>query len=307
MTWKLHQLNALIALVDRGSIRGAAQALGITQPALSSRIAELEQEVGATLVNRTAHGTTLTRIGRALFVHARIVDNHVRRAQEELAQLTHKGVASLTIGASPLAAMDIIAPLLVPLQAHDPDVHLTVNEGQFHEMSVALREGALDFVVAPIPLQKQRSKMFRFEELVSYPMRVVARAGHPLGRTRKLAQLAAARWVVGAATSSTRSTLEELYLEYGLPKPAISVHADAGALVLASVAASDLLALLPSPLFETWSQIAALPITDPIRPARLGLITLAGTPLTPIAERFVALIRGRAGQVAKAIASRRGP
>ncbi|MDO8776997.1 MAG: LysR substrate-binding domain-containing protein [Burkholderiaceae bacterium] len=303
---KLHQLSTLIALVDAGSIRGAARALGLTQPALTSRIAELEHEIGATLVNRTAHGTTLTGIGRALLVHARIIDNHVRRAEEEIAQLSNRGVASVAIGVSPLAALEIVAPLLEPLQQYDSNAHLRVTEGQFQEMSVALREGALDLVIAPIPLVKQGSKTFHFEELVAYPMHVVARADHPLKKCAKLADLSGAKWVVGAATNSKRSTLEELYLEYGLAKPTIAVHADAITLVQASIAASDLLGLLPRPLFDGWPQkISALPIVDAIRPLRLGLITLAGTPLTPIAERFVGLVRERARQVAKVLASQR--
>ena len=287
-------------------MRGAARALDLTQPALTARIAELEREIGATVVNRTVHGTTLTGIGRALLIHARIIDNQVRRAEEELAQLTNRGAASVAIGASPLAAVEILAPLLKPLQAYDADVHLRVTEGQFQEMSVALREGALDFVIAPIPLAKQGNKTFHFEELVAYSMHVVARADHPFQKCHRLADLGAAKWVVGAATSSKRSTLEELYLEYGLSAPAIAVHADAITLVQASIASSDLLGLLPRPLFDGWPQrISALPIDDPIRPLRLGLITLAGTPLTPIGGRLVDLVRARAKQLAKEMASRR--
>ena len=303
---KLHQLSTLIALVDAGSIRGAARALDLTQPALTSRIAELEQEIGATLVNRTVHGTTLTAIGRALLVHARTIDNQVRRAEEEIGQLTNKGVASVSIGASPLAALELLAPVLEPLQKLDADAHLRVTEGQFQEMSVALRERALDMVIAPIPLAKQGNKTFHFEELVAYPMHIVGRVGNPLGKCTKLADLVNAKWVVGAATSSKRSTIEELFLEYGFAKPKIAVHADAITLVQASIAASDLLGLLPRPLFESWSQrIAALPITDPIRTLRVGLITLAGTPLTPIADKFVALVRERARKVARTLASQR--
>jgi len=164
----------------------------------------------------------------------------------------------------------------------------------------------LDLVIAPIPPAKQVSKIFHFEELVAYPMLVVGRADHPLRKCTKLVGLAGARWIAGYSTSSKQSTLEELYLEYGLPKPAIAVHADAITLVLARIASSDMLGLLPRPLFENWPQkLFPLPISDPIRPVRLGLITLAGTPLTPIAEKFVGFVRERASLVAKEIASQR--
>jgi LysR family transcriptional regulator, regulator of abg operon len=302
---KLHQLEALVALVEKGSIRGAARALGITQPSLSARIAELEEEVGATLANRTAHGTTLTDIGKAALVHARLIQNHVRRAERHIAQLTNRGVAEIAIGASPLAEMEVVAPLLRSLHEGDPGAQLSVIEGQFHENSVALREGALDLVIAALPPGVQSGKIFHFEELVTYPMHVVARSGHPHAKTRRLAALSGAQWIVGAATSTTRSILEALFHAHGLPRPAISIHADTITMVQAGIAASDLLGLLPRPLFQPWSQLESLSIEDAIPPLRLGLVTLAATPLTPVASRFANLVRERSVLVAKALAAQR--
>jgi len=302
---KLHQLDALTALVDAGSIRGAARKLGITQPALSSRVAELEHELAATLLNRTPHGTTLTPVGRALLGHARVIQNHVRQAERDIGDILQRGSAKLAIGASALAEMEIVGPLLQELQQSEPDLHLTVTEGQFVEASAALREGALDLVIAPLPAGKHSAKLFRFEELIAYPMHVVARSGNPYARVRRLQDLANAKWVVGAATSTSASTVEELFFEHGLSKPAITLYADAITMVQASIAASDMLGLLPRPLFHGWQQLVPVPIADAIRPLRLGLITRAGSPLTPLADRFVGLVRDRAKQVAKGLVSAR--
>jgi LysR family transcriptional regulator of abg operon len=305
MTLKLHQLDALIAVADRGSIRGAARALKLTQPALSARIAELEAVVGATLVNRAAQGATLTPAGRAMLAHARVIDNHVRRAERDMAQLTQGGATSIAIGASPLAEVEIVAPLLPALQQWEPEVTLKVIEGQFQEMSIALREGVLELVIAQFPPEKQGLRMFEFEELVTYPMHVVARTAHPLAKARKLADLRDAKWLVGAATSSSRSTLEELYIEYGFGEPKVAVHANAITMVQAALAASDLLGLLVRPLFHGWPQLVPLPIEDRIRPLRLGLITLAGVQLSPAASRFADMVRARGLRVAKDLGSRR--
>lgn len=302
---KLHQLDALMALVDAGSIRGAARKLGITQPALSSRLAELEAELGATLLNRMSHGTTLTQVGRALLDHARVIQNHVRQAERDIEQFLQRGSAKVAIGASSLAEMEIVGPLLRKLQESEPDLHLTVVEGQFVEASTALREGALDLVLAQLPPGKPSAKLFRFEELITYPMHVVARSGNPHARVRRLKDLADAKWVVGATTSTAASTVEELFLEHGLARPAIILHADAITMVQASIAASDVLGLLPRPLFHGWPQLVPVPIADAIRPLRLGLITRAGSPLTPIAERFASLVRERARQVAKGLVAAR--
>jgi len=304
---KLHQLRTLVALVETGSIRGAARVLGLTQPAVTTRIADLEQEVGAVLVHRGAFGTTLTHVGQALLAHARVIDHQVRRAEEEISQLTLQGGASLAMGVSPLAAIDLVAPALRQLQADYPEVQVRVVEGLFPRTSAELREGLVDFVVSPMPPAKQAEKAFHFQELVAYPMYVAARAGHPLRKATRLADLAQAQWIVGASTNSRRATVEEMCTEHGLPMPRILVHTDSVTQVQACIATSDLIGLLPRQLFAGWPalKIVALPITDTIRPVRMGLITRAGTKLTPMAEHFAGLLRQRAGEVAGGLASRR--
>ncbi|MFM0504980.1 LysR family transcriptional regulator [Paraburkholderia caffeinilytica] len=303
---KIHQLNALIALVDEGSIRGAARVLGLTQPALGARIAELEQDLGATLVNRTARGTTLTAAGRALLVHARTITNHIRRAEAEMAQINSRAVASIAIGASPLAATELVGPIFTSLQSNVIGVHLSVTEGQFHDLASYLREGGLEFILAQIPPGGKDTRAFHFEELIAYPLRVVGRKNHPLADCRHLTDLTGSAWIVGAATSKNRSTVEELFLEHSLPPPRIDMHCDAITCVQASIAESNLLGLLVPPLYEHLpDRIAALPIEDRIRPLRLGLITLAGVPLSPEAQILTELIRERSRKLANVSAAKR--
>lgn len=303
---KLHQLEALIALVDAGSVRAAARRLEITQPAMTARIVELEREVGVALVNRTSHGTSLTAAGRALFAHAKAIGNHLRRAQEEISQLGDVKIATVSVGASPLAAMELLAPLIDSVQSIERRIQIHVIEGQFHEMSVALREGALDMVVAPLPIEAESRKIYHFEQLVAFPLFVVARVGNRFEQCTSVSQIADAQWIVGATTTLRRSTLEELYLQYDLGPPVIAVRADAVTMVQATVATSELLALLPQPMFVNWENITALPIREPIRSMHLGLITLAGSPLPPAAGRLATLIRARSRVLANALALERG-
>ncbi|WP_343654220.1 LysR family transcriptional regulator [Paraburkholderia caribensis] len=302
---KLHQLEALIALVDAGSVRAAARRLDITQPAMTSRIVELEREVGTALVNRTSHGTSLTPAGRALFAHAKAIGHHLRRAEEEISQLTDLKIATVSVGSSPLAAMELLAPLIDSVQTAAKRIQIQVIEGQFHEMSVALREGALDMVIAPLPVKTESHNIYNFEQLAAYPLYVVARVGHRFEQCTSISQIAEAHWIVGATTTLQLSTLEELYLHYHLGQPTIAVRADAVTMVQAAVATSELLALLPRPMFVNWKNITALQLKEPIRPMKLGLITLAGSPLTPAAERLAVLIRARSREVANALALER--
>jgi LysR family transcriptional regulator of abg operon len=305
---KLHQLQSLVALVDSGSIRGAARTLSLTQPTVSARIAELEQEVGVALVNRTARGTTLTSAGRTLLERARVIANEVRRAEEEISLIARDGATTLAIGSSPLATMELVGPLVGAFHALYPRVNVRIAEGLFKTTAMSLREGLLDMVVAPIPVTPEEHKNLQFEELVAYPMYVVARTGHPLKqKARRLDDLADAKWIVGASTSERQSTVEELFTQYGKPKPTVVVESDSFTSVQTIIASSDLLGLLPYELYASLNgqPVAPLRIEEAIRPVRVGLILRAGEPLSPGGQAFANLIRKQAALAVRKAASRR--
>jgi len=241
-----------------------------------------------------------------LLGHARIIFNQMDKAQADIAQITNSGAPTVALGASPVAARELIAPLFHAFQSKAAGALLRIKEGQFHDLATELREGGLEMILAPIPPGAKDSKAFRFEQLVTYPMHVVARAGHPLADCRRLADLFDAAWVVGAATSARRSTIEEVYASHGLPRPTIELHSDAITVVQACLLQTDLLGLLPAPLFAPLGDgVVALPIEDPIRPLQFGVITLAGVPLSPAAKLFTGLVRQRSEEIAASLAKKR--
>lgn len=304
---KLLQLESLVALVDAGSMRGAARMLGITQPTLSARIAELEQEVGTALVLRNATGTTLTPAGNALLVHARVIGNEVRRAGEAVERITHGGDLTLSVGSSPLATVELMGPVVNEFRRRFPGVRLRIVEGMFQRIAAALRQDLLDLVVAPAPLAKSEHKILHIQELVAYPMRVVARRGHPLAEATRLQHIAQAEWITGNSISERRASVEELFSDHGLPKPTIAIHADSIIQVQTMVASTELMALLPRELFA-WVPglpIVELPIEDKIRPVRVCLITKASQPLSAAGAAFAELVRAQARVAARTLAAGR--
>lgn len=83
---KLHQLQALVASADSGSIRAAARHLGLSQAAVTRALRELEQEQALPLLIRTPTGLGFTPYGKTLLAHARLVLNQLEQAQGEMAR-----------------------------------------------------------------------------------------------------------------------------------------------------------------------------------------------------------------------------
>ena len=81
---KLHNLRDFIAVARTGGVRAAARELGLSQPALSKSIRQLEQELGMPLFDRTARGATLNSFGRSFLIRAQQRMRQVEAQQEFL-------------------------------------------------------------------------------------------------------------------------------------------------------------------------------------------------------------------------------
>jgi LysR family transcriptional regulator of abg operon len=290
---KLHHFRHLMALSEAGSIRAAARHLGLSQPAVTKSIGQLEKELNVSLVSRTAHGTTLTRQGKALVPRARAIANEVRRAREDIEQMAGAGQSEIGIGASALASLVLVPPALRAVRQQFPQARVHIVDGLFPTIAAPLREGAIDLYVGPLPPQRKR-KQFRFNELAAYPLNVVARRDHP-GRAKiaSLADLADRDWIVSGPAEGYGATVEQAFAEHGLPSPQSAIQVDSIIAVLAMLSAGELFAILPRQLYEAWPQLglAPVPVREPLRPVRIGMITVAEVPQTPVAAEFARQLR----------------
>ena len=294
---KLHQLRCLVMLAETGSIRGTSLALGVSQPAVTKSISELERDLKVSLVNRGTRGTTLTESGKALLPRARTIENEVRRAREDIEQIrhSHDQQGSIGIGASALSAITLIPPALKALRQQYPRARLDIVDGLFPGVAGPLREGVLDVVLGPLPPPRMRGE-FVYEQLFICPTFVVARRGHPLARSHRLADLAGAQRVTAGPLGRHGPILDELFSRNGMRKPSVSVRMDSLVPIQALIAGTDLLGILPKPLFDGLNNlpIEPIPIKDRVPEVAIGLFMRAGSRISPIAETFVDLVRQHA-------------
>lgn len=148
----LKQLRYFDALATAGHFGRAAQNSGISQPALSMQIRDLEQALGGSLVERTGTGAHLTQLGTEVAGRAARILGEVR----DLEALAHARGAALA-GPLQLGVIPSIAPYLLPglldlTQERYPDLRLSVRETITETLVDELVAGALDAIVASLPL-----------------------------------------------------------------------------------------------------------------------------------------------------------
>lgn len=295
---KFHHLRDFVAIARAKSARGAARALGLTQPALTRSLQELEQEIGTGLFERHARGMALTPAGERFLVRAQAALEEVRRGFEEAGQAggTVQGSVTVALASAPVLVM---LPLAYrQFRRACPDVKLRIVEGLFPAAEPMLRDGRLDFYIGPRP-ERTLGQGYRVDTLFANQRVVMARKGHPLQAARSLRELLAADWIVTGLRERREQEFEEQFAALGLPSPRVTTVAESMLALVALLASNDALAFLP----HQWADasifqhlLAPIAVREPLTGPDIVQVSRAGLPLTPAAEALSVLLRRAAGK-----------
>jgi LysR family transcriptional regulator of abg operon len=285
---KLNTLSAFVAAVEEGSLRSAARRVGVSQPALTKMMRELESELAAPVLVRSTMGVMPTAQGKVLYEHACTAIRALSGAVEQINQLGGHMVGELRIGAVPLAVMLLIPETLRTFSREFRHVHLHVREELYIEQLMNLRRSEVDIAIGPLPDNLPLGE-FHTEELMPVSMVVVVRRGSPLETATSLEQLRDERWVyTGLAGASGYA--KRLFAHHGLPAPATGATVNSTLGLLSLIGGSDFVGLMPRPLALHPAAAAFLSI-PPLKEGPLELvvsaITKADTALKPAVRQFL--------------------
>jgi LysR family transcriptional regulator, regulator of abg operon len=296
----LNRIEQFIAVADAGSIRGAARRLGVSQPALTRALQQLEEELGVQLLQRNAHGASLTVAGSTFLARARVADAELRMGADEARRSSDDGGGLVTVGFSPSAASLLLPEFVVSLQQQRPHTKIRLLELSPGTLPPLVREATLDMAVAARTRGPLNAGL-RFRSLFEIQMRVVARPGHPLSGARSLRELEHASWLSMAVPGNPNDLIRRSFVAAGLSSPVPVVHCGSHSILLDLIAASDLVALLPPTLLRSCiaaGQLVELPLAEPLVPLHVGLYTRADTPIAPAAKTAAQIIVAIARRIA---------
>jgi DNA-binding transcriptional LysR family regulator len=179
----LVQLRHLVALADSGSFSKAAQALFLTQPALSRSIRALEDELHAPLFDRIGRRIELTPFGGETLKRARELLFGAEELQTSGPSLRagRRGVLRIGLGSGPGAML--MTPLLMSLARERPQMHVEVSRSSTELLLQALRARALDALVVDVRSMRPAADL-RTDSLHEMRGAFMVRRGHPLTRLR---------------------------------------------------------------------------------------------------------------------------
>lgn len=173
----LRQLRALRAVAEARSISGAAQALGLTAPAVHSQLRVLEEAVGTALIFREgAHAFHATPAGEALLAAGRRADAALKSALDEIEALQQGRAGRVVLAV--VSTAKYFAPALVgALRRERPGIEVVLRVGNRDWVLSALRDGTVDLAIMGRP---PRDPVVNAADLGPHPHVVIAPPGHPL-------------------------------------------------------------------------------------------------------------------------------
>lgn len=287
-------MQALVLIEELGSIRATAQAMSLTQPALTAAIQQLEAELKAPLLVRSRTGVTFTNFGQAFLRHAKLIVAQSRRAQDEIAQLRGHWECTVRMAVSPAIGLGLLPQALRQFTLQHPNVKVHCRDGLYPNIAPVIRDGTLDFALTPVHRVDLESDLVA-EPLYSSQVVIVSGVSHPLSRATRLKQLQDCDWVLSSPSRGPGAIIEEAFQKSGLPAPKVKMLCESFLALPAVVAASDhWMTTMPRVLFENSpfkEQLCMVPIQDTLPSPLICTVRRHDLPLTPAAMQLVGWIQ----------------
>ncbi len=211
---KLRHVRAFLDIAAEGNLSAVARRRGITQPALSRTLAELEDLLGAALFRRERRRLVLTDAGATFRRHASI--GLLAFEAGAAALQPGAGGGTIRVGILPTAAARLFPRVALRFRAAEPGALLKIETGPHSYLLGLLREGGIEMMIGRMPIATEMAGL-AFEHLYEEEIVLVARAGHPMAAGPVPTTLQSAPVILPPEGALIRRAVDDYLASLGLP------------------------------------------------------------------------------------------
>ncbi|MEH2472124.1 LysR family transcriptional regulator of gallate degradation [Nitrobacteraceae bacterium AZCC 2161] len=289
------RLLVFVELVEQHHMGAVADSLGISQPATSQALREIETSVGVKLFLRGPGGMLPTPLGALLGVHIRRALAEIRAGEVEIGSLRGAIAGRVAVGTLSLGRTRLLPKAIIELTRKHPNLTVATVEGTFEHLATRLRAGDIDFMLGALRPPEHTIGLNR-EVVANDVLSLVTGGAHPLARKRKLsfADLASAQWVLPPHGAPTRELLEKALKAHGLSEPRVAVETADLAITRGVLVGSNMVTAVSAHLFHDEigaKTLAVLPLTLPETERAIGILQRSASSPSLAAQLLMANIR----------------
>jgi len=282
----LRHIRYLLAVAEHRNFTRAAEALHVSQPTLSQQIKQLEDTLGAPLLDRSGRSVSLTDAGEAYVRFARQALQDLQAGTRAMHDVQDLSRGSLRLAMTPTFTAYLIGPLLARFNGLYPGITVSVEELTQDRMEAALTEDLLDIGIG---FTGEHLPDIECEGVFVEALSVVVSAGHPgIGRQSWLQQ----PWVLLNSGFATRRYIDEYFRSQAV-KPLITMEANSISAIIEIVRNTALATILPSAIAQVQAGLQAVPLSPPLPQRTAALLSRKGGYRSAACRAFVELVRAR--------------
>jgi DNA-binding transcriptional LysR family regulator len=292
---RLRHLLLIDTLGRTANMHAAAHSMGLSQPAVSKMLRDIEDLLGVVLFERRPRELAPTELGRAVIEYAQRTLNDSQRFERELENLRRGGYGQLRVGAIFAATANALPEAILRIKKERPLLSVELVEHTSDHLLAMLERKELDLVVGRYT-EPDQHRHFSYEALYHEPFVLTAAASHPLAGISAIKGHVLLRWpwVLYPGNTPLRRMLEHAFAEAGMGVPTNSLETTSVQTTLKVLECSLAIALLPETIIRAHLADGRLCVLDTcLNTPTLGygLLLRNGEPPSANARAFVHILR----------------
>lgn len=293
---RMRQVALILAVGEHGTLRKASAELGMTQPAATKMIQELESALGQKLFERVGRGQKLTPAGTSVLGYFTGLRGTLASMTRELAELQLGSSGRLSVGSIMAPSPTLLTHAIIALKKAYPLLSLDVTLDTSDRLFELLREGVLDVAIGRIRGEQRAD--YVFTPLQNEELAVVVGVQHPLAsrKTVAFASLLDYPWILQPTGSPMREVLEQEFRMQQAPLPRGLIETASILTTTNLIAETDMIGVVPLSIAGTYARHGLLRVLPcPIRHKMesFGSITRRDRPLSEATRFFLAALHQR--------------
>ncbi|MFT3720074.1 LysR family transcriptional regulator [Pseudorhodoferax sp.] len=290
---RMRQMALMLAIDERRTLRAAAEQLGLTQPAATKMLHELEHALGMPLFDRAGRNLVLNAAGECVTAYFRSIRGSVESMNRELSELRLGSAGKLAVGSIMAASPGRLTQALLALKQALPLLAIEIAVDTSDRLLAQLNEGVLEVVVGR--LAGNAATQCVFQQLEEEPLSIVVASDHPLVGRRQVAfdALLDYPWVLQPPGSPMRDVVEREFREHHRALPRGLIETGSFLTSINLVRRSQLVSVVPEAVARSPGQRSVLHVVPYRLRHRLeayGSLVRRDRPLSKPAQQFLSLL-----------------